>query len=531
MVFLTILIQRACLVVAPFCAAKVITELTHSKHENALIWLSVGMGFMIFRNIILHINYILYTAEIRTPYLRIQNEIVQKVFRARSANFQKVQKGQFINMIHSDVLSLCDVLDLVATKLANLLQVFLTVGTLMFLNYYIGLLMVGVCVVNFFILNFINNRIAETNKRTRFAVDKQLETFGNLFDAKDGVVFEDTKEYLQKQFRNSATSYMHAKHRQVFFQSVLENWYFAFYNGVVFVITFALILLVGRGQMTLELYLLTVPYLLIVIEACNSFFDMFKDVKNAHVYMNRIKKVLTFTDKEEDFGSVEPDFDYGGIDFVNVSANYKSYPPVKNINFHIRANEITLINGAKASGKRSIYHMLMRDIPPQRGQVLISGIDVGDYDKASYKRQLNTIVQSPYFIKASIMKVLRIFEPDRKKIVAACQDFGIHDAIMALHRGYESDASTLQPALKHMLAFVRAILAKCEILLFYETPNTLNDADRENLKRNLKKWGETKTIVLFSRSMFWADICQKVIEIDNGEVRNISFTEGEPKTV
>jgi ABC-type transport system involved in cytochrome bd biosynthesis fused ATPase/permease subunit len=59
-------------------------------------------------------------------------------------------------------------------------------------------------------------------------------------------------------------------------------------------------------------------------------------------------------------------------------------------------------------------------------------------------------------------------------------------------------------------------------LLLYETPNLLSPEECANIKTQLSKFKKNKTILFFSRDLEWADVCDKVIEIEGGRVTSIS---------
>ena len=518
----TVFIHRACLVVAPIFAARVIVGLSAGDY-NAAVWnLSIVLGFLIFRNIVWHVNHSLYTPLVKHPYLRLQSEIADKVINATPESFKSVSKDKFLNVLHTDVLALSDVQDLTCTKIGSLMQVIMTIVAVLFLDVYVAGILIGVCVLNYFVLNVINSRIAKAALEIRTAIDDEYEALSNIYEAKDTIIFDKGKEYLKEQFCATGHGYIKAKHKSLIAKSMLNNWFFVLYNIAVFVITLFLIYNISKGNMTFEMYLILVPYLLLVIEACNQFFDMFKDIKTGVVHMNRIEKLLNLPDKEsQKYGDSEIEFGEMGIDFVGVSVNTLAFPEVKNASFCLRRNEITMVHGAKGCGKRTIFYLLTRVIKPQEGKILINGLDVYDYSKSYYQKKLNIVAKKPFLFSGSIIKNLKAFEKSEKVIYEVCEELGIHEQIMSLPNQYHTHASDVSPYLGHMLEFARCILSGAEIILFYETPDTLSKREKENLKTQIDKYGSSKSIVIFSSSLEWADISEKVIKMDKGEVVEI----------
>jgi len=518
---ITIIIHRACVVAAPVFAAKAIANLAVGDYHGAVLYLTIGILIWTFRQIDMHINYLTYSRIIRDPYLRIQNNIAKKVC---TANKNFMSKSNILNILHNDTLVVADSVDLLTMKFGNLVQAIMVITTIFFLDKYIAAFMIGVCILNYFILNFINDKLAKGDRKRREAVDEEYEAFSNLYDVKDSIIFDTPKKELRNEFRQTGKKFINAQKYKTFWNSMAENTFAAFYYAIVFATTLFLVYMVRGGEMTLEKYLIVVPYLLLVIESCNGFFQLFRDIKNAHVCINRIEKVMEFSDKPmQIFGDNDGVFGNGGIDFIDVSAPATdTTPAINNINFHLNAHETTLIHGDKDSGKRAIFYCLTREIKPS-GKILIGNVDAFSYSKSAYEKQLNMVAQKPLFVNGSIMRNLKIFERDEARIFEICTDLNIHETIMALPHQYNTDIASCPLSVKHMLEFARCILAKCEILLFYEMPNTLGKAEYENLKNQIKKYATRKTIIIFSRSTEWSDICNRVIHIAAGTVKEIDL--------
>jgi len=251
---------------------------------------------------------------------------------------------------------------------------------------------------------------------------------------------------------------------------------------------------------------------------------MFKDIKNANVHVNRIKKILDMSDKPTlNFGDAISDFDYGGIDFINVSLNTEGLPEIKHIDMHIRENQVTLIQGKRHCGKRTIFKCLTREIAPTDGRIVVDGIGINDYSYSSYIKQLNVVTTNPFFIKGTILDNLTLIEKDTAKIRQVCEDLGIHQQIESLAKKYDSDVETLPLHTRYLLDFARVLLAKCEIIIFYEIPTALGELEKDNIKKVIAKYAHHKTIIFFSQSYEWAELAQKIIEIEDGQVKSISY--------
>jgi len=74
-----------------------------------------------------------------------------------------------------------------------------------------------------------------------------------------------------------------------------------------------------------------------------------------------------------------------------------------------------------------------------------------------------------------------------------------------------------------MLGLARAILTGTEVLLIYEFPQNLTDNEKQNIKEILKRMHGARTIIIFSARDYCTDIADKIISMERGEIKSISF--------
>lgn len=290
----------------------------------------------------------------------------------------------------------------------------------------------------------------------------------------------------------------------------------------------AVFLVAGNG-ISLELYFVIIAYVADGISNTKDLYSVLYDFKNVNVALGRVKTVLNFADKEEiEVGSNNLKDILGSICFNKVS--YKKSiedenPSLNNFDVLFKENETTLIMGPRSCGKRTIFNMLRRNIKPIKGEILIDGVNLYDFTKASHRDNFSYVTTKPTFFKGSIIKNLTVYEKNRKIVYEICRELGIYNYIESLPKKFNTDISQIPYEKLYLLGLARAILYACEILVIYEFPDNLSTSEKDNIKNIINKMHGTRTILIFSAKDYCADISNKIIRIERGEVKSISFND------
>lgn len=524
--FSTVLGASICSIIEPIFAANVITNINNGKYNLVYLFLTIGFLFIALRKGFWDINYRIYYKLLGHTYMNLEEKIFDKIANAKEVNFEKNSKEKLINIIHNDVYTVSNFADLLASRSARFLRLVLTIGAIFLINVPMACVIVLVDILNFFVLNWINNRIAKTNKRISETHDVQYESFSEVMDSKGIMRDLNVTKKVKRKFLNSCNSYIKEKNRSTLDYCFLDQYYHVFYQFVIYAMTLFIVYMVSHGQVSLTLYFVIVPYLTSGIEVANDFMNILTEIKNANVAANRVSIILNFTEKElMEFGNNKTDDILGNIDFKNVSYIDKNETTrnnkINNISFHIPENDTVLFLGQRNCGKRTIFNLLRREIQQENGKIYIDGINIWDYTEGVHKTNINYLTTKPYFFHGSIIKNLEMVCRDRKKIVDVCKALEIDSYINSLPKKYRTDISTLPDGKKYLIGLARTLLTTSEIIILYEFPISLSKTEKENIKKVLSKLKGKRTLLIFSASEECVSLASQVIKIERGEIDSI----------
>lgn len=522
--FVTVAIPSICSLSEAMYAAKVTTSLAAGNYKMAIFCLSLVLFFVFLRAFSMDLNYRNTLNLVGHTYKNIQSKIFDRVVDGKEKNFVHNSKEKLINIFHSDVYEVSKFADTICTKFRYLFLVILTVCYVFSVNIIIGFVVIGVIVMNYFIMNKINGSISRANKLVKESIDEEFVAFSEVVDSKHMLDDLDITNKIRENYAKSNEGFLKEKHKYTVRTSFLDNYFFIFYKSVIFIGTLFMIFLLSNDLVTLTVYLVIVSYLTDSITNSKDFLNILTDLKNTYVATNRVNIILNFDPKEKlDFGSLAKDDINGEIDFVNVSYSPKEddvgLTEVKNVSFAIPSNHIVLFNGSRSSGKRTIFYLLRRVILPDVGDVYIDKIHVQDFNKKVYKRNINYLTTKPYFYGGTIIENLRLVNSNKNKIYEACKMAGVYDAIMEHKQGFKTDVKDLTMKELYLLSFARLLLMNSEILVLYEFPSYLTQKDEKAVMDVLKKLKTKKTILIFSANMNCKEIVDDVYIIEKGILR------------
>ncbi len=215
----------------------------------------------------------------------------------------------------------------------------------------------------------------------------------------------------------------------------------------------------------------------------------------------------------------------GEIEFRDVWFQYASGKTVlKGVSFKIRPGEKVLITGPPGSGKSTILKLILRLYEPQKGQILIDGVDIRKIKLESLRRIVSYVPQEPFLFNRSIKENIAIGKPDAtiEEIKYAARVAKIHDFIESLPNKYDTIVGekgiTLSGGQRQRIAIARAILANPKILLLDDPVSNLDAETEKALVRDLKEILKDKTAVIVSQRLSLAGVVDRVIVMEDGRI-------------
>lgn len=524
--FFMIVLVQVCLIVAPIFAAKVTIAITNLEYVKTILYLLLVFAILAVRKSFWHVNYLIYAPLVKSIYVRINNEFLSKGLNAKSSNFKSTSKEKILNMVHTDVYTVADFADKISIASARLVMTIVNIIVIFCVNIWAGLIVFVADILDFLMLNFVNSKREKWLRKIRESNDTQYEKFSEIIDARDTIKDLGLEKNSRKEYNKILDDYIYRLNKSTFWDSLKSNYYEVFYQFLILIATIICVIFVSKNSLSLEGYFIIVSYVTNGITNTKDLYSIIYDFKNVNVATSRVKNVLNFIEKDEiEYGKNNLKDILGNLCFCNVSykRDDEGNPALKNFDVMFKENETSLIIGTRNCGKRTVFNLLRRNIQPTNGEITLDGINLYDFNKSSYKDNFSYVTTKPVFFKGSIIKNLSIYEKNKKIIYEICKELDVYNYIMSLPKKFNTDIRLVSYDKLYLLGIARAILNACEVLILYEFPENLTDLEKENVKRILNKMHGTRTILIFTAKEHLVDMADKIIEIENGSIKSITF--------
>lgn len=216
----------------------------------------------------------------------------------------------------------------------------------------------------------------------------------------------------------------------------------------------------------------------------------------------------------------KPGEDETGAKADSVTFAYDQEQPVLekySVEFH--PGKITGIHGASGCGKSTLLKLLMRFWDVQEGVVSVDGKDVRRIPTRHLRNLESYVTQETHLFHDSIANNIAIAKPEasREEIVEAARKASIHDFIMTLPQGYDTEVGELGDTLsggeKQRIGIARAFLHDAPLLLLDEPTSNLDSLNEGIILKSLKESAGKKTVVLVSHRLSTMEVADEVIEL------------------
>ena len=226
----------------------------------------------------------------------------------------------------------------------------------------------------------------------------------------------------------------------------------------------------------------------------------------------------------ETSGAESKEHGFTGAEAENVTFAYGEEVILDNYSLKLQPGKITGIHGASGSGKSTLLKLLMRFWDVQDGSVSVDGTDVRKIPTKHLRDMESYVTQETHLFHDSIANNIAIAKPgaSREEIMEAAKKASIHDFIMTLPKGYDTEVGELGDTLsggeKQRIGIARAFLHECPLILLDEPTSNLDSLNEGIILKSLKESAKKKTVVLVSHRVSTMNVPDVVYEMENGRI-------------
>jgi subfamily B ATP-binding cassette protein HlyB/CyaB len=254
--------------------------------------------------------------------------------------------------------------------------------------------------------------------------------------------------------------------------------------------------------------------------------QLWQDFQQTQVSVERLGDILNTAPENPPLGAMSLPPPRGAIKVANVVFRYVPGGPetLPGLSIDIPAGQVLGIVGPSGSGKSTFAKLLQRFYRPERGQILIDGIDIGQVDIAWLRRQIGVVLQENILFNRTIHENIALAAPamPRAQVIAVARLAGAGEFISKLPLGYDTQieerGANLSGGQRQRIAIARALATQPSILIFDEATSALDYESEQVIQNNMRQIVSGRTVIIIAHRLAALRICDRIISIDAGRI-------------
>jgi len=359
--------------------------------------------------------------------------------------------------------------------------------------------------------------------RTRFA--RFSSSLQETISGMEVVQLFNIEERSAKRFEESNDSYLDAR--------LLSSWYHAIYFPFMEfagVILMSLVLWYGGGRVLASEVEWGV--LVAMLQYDPRFFMPIRDIAERYttiqVAMASSERIFELIDEEPEFegGGSKPEKLRGEIEFRNVWFAYVEEDWVlRDVSFKAASGQSLALVGATGAGKSTIINLVCRFYDIQKGQILVDGLDIREWDVNTLRSRIGIVQQDVFLFAGDIEKNISLGDPaiTREKVEVAANQVNADRFINQLEKGYASPVmergSSLSVGQRQLLSFARALASDPEILVLDEATANVDTETEMWIQEAVENLMSSRTSIVIAHRLSTIRNADKILVMHHGQLR------------
>jgi subfamily B ATP-binding cassette protein HlyB/CyaB len=216
----------------------------------------------------------------------------------------------------------------------------------------------------------------------------------------------------------------------------------------------------------------------------------------------------------------------GRIRFERIGFRYRADGPevLRDLSLEIAAGEIVGLVGRSGSGKSTLTRLVQRLYVPERGRVLIDGVDIAQVDTAWLRRRIGVVLQENRLLNRSVRDNIALADPamPMDAVIQAATLAGAHEFILEMPEGYDTlvgeQGASLSGGQRQRIAIARALVTNPRILILDEATSALDYESERIIQNNMQAICQGRTVIIIAHRLSTVRAAQRIIVMDKGRI-------------
>ena len=454
----------------------------------------------------------------------VRGQIFAHLQRLPLRFYDRTPIGRLMAHNTSDVDALNELFtDGVVSVLSDIFTILAILGYIFYMDVELGLLTSAALPLCFFAIAWLQQKTFRADRvaRTRFA--RFTASLQEAISGMEVVQLFGCEQRSADRFAEANDAYLDARLQRTFYHSL----YFPFMElcgvGVM-----ALVLWYGGGQLLRDQ--IEWGVLVAMLQYVTRFFMPIRDIAERYstlqMAMASSERIFELLDYEPEplGGGYRAERVRGEIEFRDVSFAYEGDDWVlREASFRASPGQSIALVGATGAGKSTIINLIGRFYEIQRGQILLDGVDVREWDVEALRRHIGVVQQDVFLFAGDIEGNIGLDRTSRDRVEQAARDVNADRFIATLPEGLAHQVAergvSFSAGQRQLLAFARALAAQPDILVLDEATANIDTETEMWIQEAVNKLMDGRTSIVVAHRLSTIRNADKILVMHHGRIR------------
>lgn len=490
----------------------------------------VMVGLLLFETLLQFLNEYLAGWLGQTIIRDMRTKIFKHINHLHLQFFDKTPIGTLVTRVVSDMEAISDIFsEGLLVILGDILKLIVIISVMFFSNWKLALISLSIFPLLLVGANVFKNGVNKSFNEVRTQIARLNAFVQEHITGMNVVQIFNREDEEMARFKK-----INAEHRDANIRSI---WYYSIFFPFIEILSSVSIGLLiwwgGRGifdnEFSVGQLVAFIMYINMLFRPIRMIADRFNTLQMGIVASDRVFKVMDTnsppTPKGEKGTTLAPFRAGGDIEFRNVWFAYNDENWVlKNISFNVKQGETVALVGATGSGKSSIASLVNRFYEYSKGEILVDGVNIRDYELNFLRKNIGIVLQDVFLYSDTIANNISLSNPEirREEIVEAAKTVGAHDFIMRLPGGYDYNVmergATLSVGQRQLISFIRASLYNPAILILDEATSSIDTESEMLIQRATETLTTKRTSIVIAHRLATVQQANKILVLHKGEI-------------
>ncbi len=473
-----------------------------------LIFITTTLGVKELINLFIGFGQKFYGEKLRIYVSKdLAHEVVSKILSYRLAFYTSDdnETGKLQTRIDRGIESITrlvqnffiDILPLIANSLVALIVMFNA-------NYIVGMVGLFIIPIYFLLSRKQAKMLSGVRRKLRSARENKSQGIVSIIESITVIksfVREKTELDKQDQLQVELTDLQLNTRKTNFLYDGIKG--FVEQAGVVVIIILTAYLVLN-GNMSIGAIMFHILLLGNVTSPIRQLHRIYDDMNDAMIYSEGFFDIMKSDKEREMSGSYIPEHFEGRFEVKNLTFIYPNgKQALTDINLEVEPGKVTALVGLSGAGKTTIINLLDKFYTPTKGEILLDGRPLSDYNAEFLRNQIGLVLQKNHIFKGSIAENIRYGKIDASfdEIVDAAKKAFIHNQIMELPGGYDAPAQLLSGGQQQRIAIARLFIKNPPVIFLDEPTASLDAIATEQIKNSLDAIKKDRTVIVISHNL------------------------------